>query len=83
MSSIFRSRFIRRVVVFMFAGGALLVGYYGLSLLVEAFDRHGSPGGNAILFALGLILLVLSPLAVIAGVVYWTSSSPNPGDKNT
>jgi hypothetical protein len=83
MASISRFRFFRGFVVFMFAGAALLVGWYGLSLLVESFNGHGSPGGNVFLFALGLILLVLPPVAFIVWVVRWTSSSPNPRDKNT
>jgi len=83
MSSIFRSRFIRGFNVCMFTGVALLVGFYGVSLIVEAFDRHGSSGGNAILFALGLILLVLAPVAFIFGVVYWTRSRPSPKENNS
>jgi hypothetical protein len=75
MASVFRSRFFRGLIVCIFAGTAILVGYYGVSLLVEAFNGHGSPGGNALLFVLGLILLVLSPVAFIVGIVYWTSSS--------
>jgi predicted PurR-regulated permease PerM len=83
MASVSRFQFFWEFVVFMFAGAVLLVGCYGLSLIVESFDGHGSPGGNAVLFAIGLILLVLSPVAFIVGVVGWTSSSPNPRHKNT
>jgi len=83
MSSIFHSRFIRGFIVFMFTGVALLVGIYGLSLLVEAFDRHGSPGGNTVLFALSLILLVLASFTFIAGVVYWNRSRRSPEDNNS
>jgi predicted membrane channel-forming protein YqfA (hemolysin III family) len=83
MASVSHFRFFRGFVVFVFAGAALLVGWYGLSLLVESFNGHGSPGGNILLFALGLILLVLSAVAFLVGVVRWTSSSPNPRDKNT
>jgi predicted PurR-regulated permease PerM len=83
MASVSRFQFFREFAVFMFVGAVLLVGCYGLSLIVESFDGHGSPGGNAVLFAIGLILLVLSPVAFIVGVVGWTSSSPNPRHKNT
>jgi hypothetical protein len=68
MPSIFHFRFILRLVVFASAAAALLVGYYGLLLLVEASDRHGSSGGNAIFFVLGLTLLVLSTVAVIVAI---------------
>jgi hypothetical protein len=83
MASVFRSGFFRGLIVCIFAGAAILVGYYGVSLLVEAFNAHGSPGGNALLFALALILLALSPVAFIVAVVYWTSTSPNSGGKNS
>jgi len=83
MASVSRSRVFRGFIVLVLSGAALLGGYSGLSLIAEAFDRHGSVGGNAIFFAVGLVLLGLSPVALIVGVVYWTSSSPNPGDKNT
>jgi hypothetical protein len=76
MVSASRSRIFRGLIVCIFAGAALFVGYYGVLLLVQAFNGHGSPGGNALLFVLGLILLTLSPAAFTAGVVYWTWSSP-------
>lgn len=76
MTSVFRSRIFRGLIICIFAGAALFVGYYGVLLLVQAFNEHGSPGGNALLFVLGLILLTLSPASFTAGVVYWTSSSP-------
>ena len=82
MASVFRARFFRGLIVCIFAGAALFVGYYGVLLLVQAFNGHGSPGGNALLFVLGLILLTLSPAAFTAGVGYWTSSSPNSEGKN-
>jgi hypothetical protein len=67
MAFVLRSRYFRRLIVFMFAGAAGFVGCYGVWLLVEAFNRHGSPGGNALLFVLGLILLFLSLAAFIVG----------------
>ena len=83
MASASRSRIFRGLIVFLFAGAALLVGYYGVLLLVQAFNGHGSPGGNALLFVLGLILLALSPAAFIVGIVYWTLSRPSQGEKNS
>lgn len=68
MSTIFCSRVVRRLVALIFAGALLLVGYYGLLLIVEAFDQHGSSAGNAIFFIIGLTLLVLSPFAFIVGI---------------
>jgi len=83
MASVSRFRFFRGFVVSVFAGAALLVGWYGLSLLTESFNGHGSPGGNVLLFALGMILLVLSPVSLLDAVVRSTSSSANIRDKNT
>jgi hypothetical protein len=71
------SRFFRAFVVFMFSGTTFLVGFFGVSLMVAVFNR-----GNALVFVLGLILLILSPTAFIAGVVYWTSSRPDTEDTN-
>jgi hypothetical protein len=62
----------------IFAGAALFIGSHGVLLLIQAFKGHGSGGGNAFLFGLALILLVLSPAAFIVGVVYWTLSRPRP-----
>jgi hypothetical protein len=78
VASVFNSRFFRGFIVFLFAGAALLVAGYGVLLLVEALNGRGSVGGNVLLFALGLILLVLSPAAFIFGIVYWTLSRPSP-----
>ena len=65
----------------MFAVAALLVGCYGVSLLLEAFNAQGSPEGNALLFTLGLAL-ILSSVIVIVVIVHWKSSPPSRGDKN-
>ena len=62
MESVFRSRFFRGLIVFMFAGTALLDGCYGAAPLVETFNEHGSSVGNVVLFGLDLMLLVLSRL---------------------
>jgi hypothetical protein len=67
MISVFRSGFFRGVIVLMFASGALIVGGYGVLLLVEAFNGHGSSAGNVLLFALGLLLLFLSVAAIVVG----------------
>jgi hypothetical protein len=83
MASASRSRIFRGLIVFIFAGAALLIGYYGVLLLVQAFNGHGSPGGTALLFVLGLILLTLSPAVFIVGIVYWTLSRPSPGERNS
>jgi len=83
MALVSRSRIFQGLIVFIFAGVALLVGYYGVLLLVQGFNGHGSPGGNALLFVLGLILLALSPAAFIVGIVYWTLSRPSQGEKNS
>ena len=82
MESVFRSRFFRGLIVFMFAGVALRAGWFAVSLFIGAATRHGSPGGTILSIGLGLILLVLSPSVFLVGIVYWTLSQPSPGDKN-
>ena len=82
MGSVPRSRLSRVLIVSMFVGAALLIGGYGLRLMIAAFDGHGSTEGNALLFGLGSILLILSPLVCIFGAIIRISSSPNSEDKN-
>jgi hypothetical protein len=53
-------RFLVRLAIFLLGGAALIVGCYGVALLVAAFDRHGSVFGDVVLFASGSALLVLS-----------------------
>jgi hypothetical protein len=82
MASVPHSHFFRGLIVLMFVGAAVLVGGYGLRLIIVAFDGLGSSEGNLILFGLGSVLLILSPFVCIFGAVYWISLSPNSGDKN-
>ena len=76
MTSVFRSRYFRGFVVFMYACAALFVAGLGVSLLRGATGGHGSSSGNVLLFAAGSFLLVLSPAVFILGIVYWNSSRP-------
>jgi hypothetical protein len=80
MASVFRSRFFRGCAALFFLGAALLVGCYGVLCLFEAFDRHGSPGGNALLFGLGLLLLCFSAIFLIVGLSNWRLAHPSPVD---
>jgi hypothetical protein len=82
MASVSRVRFFRTCLAFFFVGAALFVGGYGVLLFVEAFDGHGSPGGNVLLIGLGLFLLCLSPIGFIAGIINWrlAHSSPEGAD---
>jgi hypothetical protein len=75
MKSVTRSRFFRSCFGFLFFGAAVLVGFYGLLLLVESFNGHGSDGGNALLFVLGFILLLLSSGTFVVGAVCWMPKS--------
>jgi hypothetical protein len=82
MAPFIRSRFFRGSLAFFFIGTALFVACYGVSLLVEAFDEHGSPGGNVLMIGLGLFLLVLSPIVFIAGLINWRLAHSSPRDAN-
>jgi len=78
MASVFRSRFFRGCLALFFTGAAFIVGWYGMLLVFEAFDGHGSLMGNTLLFGLGLFLLVLSPIVFILGLINWRSARPSP-----
>jgi len=41
-----------------------MLGCYGILLLIEALNAHGSPEGNSLLFVLGLFLVVLSAISL-------------------
>jgi hypothetical protein len=68
-----RSRILLRLFIFLLGGAALVVGCYGVLLLVEAFDKHGSTVGDIVLFTFGLTLLVLS--AVVSKIVIKRTSN--------
>jgi len=80
VASVFRSRYVRGLIVFLCACAALLVGGLAVSLLVESTRGHGSSSGNVILFLGGFFLLVLSPAVFILGIVYWSLSRPGRRD---
>jgi hypothetical protein len=80
MASVFRSRIFRTCLALFFFGAAFIVGCIGLLLIFEAFDVHGSPVGNALLFGLGLFLLALSPIVLIVGLFNWRLAHPRIKD---
>ena len=82
MASACRSLCLRGLIIFVFGSIALLIGYYGLSILVATISTHGSPGGDILLLVLGLVLLILSPITFIVGVLFWAPSSSDSEDKN-
>ena len=53
------SRILSRMLIFILGSVAVSLGCYGVLLLVDAFDKHGSIVGDAGLFSFGLILLTL------------------------
>jgi hypothetical protein len=71
MAFAFRSPFFRGCLAFLFFGAAFSVGCYGVLVLFEAFDGHGSVLGTTLLLGLALFLLVLSPIVFIAGLTIW------------
>jgi hypothetical protein len=73
VSLISRSRYLRGFMVALCALLALLIGYYALLVLGAAFDGNGSVFGGALLFAFGLVLLILSATVFVLGVRKWIS----------
>jgi hypothetical protein len=47
---------------------ALFIGGYAVWILVEAFDKNGSPGGGGLFLVAGLILLLLSGAVLSVGI---------------
>jgi hypothetical protein len=80
--SVSRSRFFRGFLASLLIGAALLLGGLGVSLLVEAATGHGSSEGNLIRIAVGLMLLVSSPVFFIVGIINWRLSQPSSEDAN-
>jgi hypothetical protein len=72
MESASGSRFFRACFALFSFAAAIFVGFYGLWVLDVSVNGHGSPGGNALLFALGFILLLLSSVTFFIGAVYLT-----------
>jgi len=83
MASVSRSRFFRACSALFLFSPVFLVGMYGISLLVESVDGHGSTEGNTLLFVLGIILLLLFSCTFAAGALYLTSTSLTSGNKNS
>ena len=73
MSSVFLSRFFRELTVLVFAGAAILVGCYGVLLIVQFFTGHGSPGGSTFVFALGFLCLCVSAAVLVICSMKWWS----------
>jgi hypothetical protein len=71
MASVSRSRFFRGCLALFFMGTALIVGCYGVLVLVESFDGRGSSVGNSLLFGLALFFLGLSSIVLIVGLSNW------------
>ena len=75
-----RSRILPRMLISLLGGIAVAIGCYGVLLLVNAFDKHGSIVGDTVLFSFGLTLLALSAFVftvVIKRTVYHRHASSN------
>jgi hypothetical protein len=71
------SRFFRGVIVFVSAGAALFVGYYGVLVTVESVRGSGSSVGSAFLFVLGIFCLCFFAVILIVCTMKWTSANTN------
>ena len=82
--SIFDSRLFKVLIFSAFASVMILVGGYGILLLVQALGENGSSEGNSLIFVLGLILIIVSVFSLIIGILYWKSAStPKRSKKST
>jgi uncharacterized membrane protein HdeD (DUF308 family) len=82
MVSIFRSSLFRAIVSCMFAATLLLAGCYGILILAESRNRHGSSGGSALLFIFGLFLLISCIATLIIWFFHWKTPGPTSAEKN-
>jgi len=82
--SIFNSRHFKDLIFFAFAAIMILVGGYGILLLMQALGGNGSSEGNSLIFVLGLVLIIVSVFSLAIGVLYRKSaSSPENSGKGT
>ena len=82
--SIFNSRHLKDIIFFGFAAVMILVGGYGILLLIQALGGNGSSEGNSLIFALGLVLVIVSVFSLIIGILHWKSvSSAGDSKKST
>jgi hypothetical protein len=63
-----RTRFFRSCFAVFSLGSAIVVAGYGVLLLAEVFDGHGSPTGNFLLFGLGMVFVALSAVVLVVGL---------------
>ena len=68
MASVQRSRIVARSVVVLATAVALIVAYYAVLVLIQAFIRNGSLMGCILLLVVGLILLALSSAIFAIGI---------------
>ena len=71
MASVFRSRFFRGFLAFLFIGAALFVGWLAVSLLVGALAAPGITAANILLTGLGVVLLGLSVSVLLGVILLW------------
>ena len=83
MASSVRSRFLRGLIVFLFGGAALLVGWLAVSLLVEVATGNGSSAGNILRIGLSIFLFAVSAVLSIVAILNWWSPHPFEGNKTS
>ena len=82
--SISNSRMFKNLIFFTFAAVMILMGGYGILLIIHASVRNGSSEGYSLIFVLGLVLIIVSTFSLCIGVLYRESvSSAGDGKKNT
>ena len=73
-----RTRFFRSCFAVFSLGSAIVVAGYGVLLLAEIFDGHGSPTGNFLLFGLGMVFVAFSVVVLLVGLRFL---APGRGDR--
>jgi hypothetical protein len=79
--SIFNSRLFKNLIFFSFVAVMILMGGYGILLIIQASGGNGSSEGNSLIFVLGLILIIVSAFSLSIGVLYRKTISSAEGSK--
>jgi hypothetical protein len=81
--SIFNSRLFKDLIFLAFAAIMILVGGYGILLLIQVLGGNGSSEGNSLIFVLGLVLILVSAFALTIAVLYRKSESSTEHSKKS
>jgi hypothetical protein len=81
--SIFNSRLFKNLIFFVFVAVMILVGGYGILLIMQVWEGNGNSEGNSLIFVLGLVLIIVSGFSLSIGILHWRSVSFRENSKKS